>query len=149
MDGVKLVSQAEFQTVIDVTADDVELLGGTAGLTIDAREMADPSLAQLADNESVSGVDISDELSGVRLDNVTFELVCGDERRVCGIFVGARCKGVQLQSCVIRGGHHAVYVDQHAEGTMTSTSFWASLRALLSSTTPYTRRVLCSTSCPC
>ena len=117
MDGVKLVIP-EFQTVIDVTADGVELLGGTKGLTIDARGMANPSLAQLADNTSVSGVDISDELSDVRLDNVTFELVCGDERQVCGIFVGARCQRVQLKSIVINGGNHAVYVDQHAQGAM-------------------------------
>ena len=34
-------------------------------------------------------------------------------------------------------------------GTVTSTSFLASFRALLSSTAPHTRRAPCSTWCPC
>jgi len=45
---------------------------------------------------------------------------------------------------------HAVDANRTIDGgTLTSTSFWASFRALLSSTAPHTRRLLCSTSCPC
>ena len=78
----------------------------------------------------------------VSLDQVLSRGEAGDHLRLPPAILGRRGR---RELAHLRSGGHS----PRADGTMLSTSFWASFRALLSSPAPHARRVLCSTSCPC